>query len=182
MEDALRAFAAAIPWARDPGGPGVWADDDLYLRSIADWTEQILCADVRDYPHYIFSTGATAGPGGERSPSWFALDELIRGNRPEGAEYRTLLQAATVQASRAGQPAPFPRTGWYDNGRVQSWVFVFWRVDEADSSADLGMGLSAPAHWGGAADELGRHGPAAGSRGDGSRACEPVGTNAWSPG
>jgi hypothetical protein len=137
---ALRAFAAAIPWARDPDGRGVRADDDLYLRSIADWTEGILRAHAGGCSHYIYSTGATAGPAIERSPSWFALDELIRCNRPEGAEYRALLQRATVQVGRTDRATPFVKTGWYDNGRVQSWVFVFWRVGEADGLAGLGKG------------------------------------------
>ena len=44
VENALRVFTAAIPWARDPAGRGVRADDDLYLRSIADWTEEIFAA------------------------------------------------------------------------------------------------------------------------------------------
>jgi hypothetical protein len=140
VETALRAFAAAIPWARDPDGPGVRADDDLYLRSIADWTEEILRAHAGGCPHYIYSTRATAGPGIERSPSWFALDELIRCNRPEGAEYRALLQRATVQVGRTGTPTPFVKTGWYDDGTVQSWVFVFRGVGDADGPAELGEG------------------------------------------
>jgi hypothetical protein len=138
VETALRAFAATIPWARDPGGQGVHADDDLYLRSIADWTEEILRAHADGCSHHIYSTGASAGPDFGSSPSWFALDELIRCNRPEGAQYRALLQRATVQVGRTGRSTPFVKTGWYDNGRVQSWVFVFWSVGDADGLADLG--------------------------------------------
>jgi hypothetical protein len=140
VETALRVFAAAIPWARDPGGPGVRADDDLYLRAIADWTEAILRAHERGSSHYIYSTAASAGPDLGSSPSWLALDELIRCNRPEGAQYRTLLQRATVQVGQTGSPPPFAKTGWYDNGRVQSWVFVFWSVGVADGLVDRGEG------------------------------------------
>jgi hypothetical protein len=153
VETALRAFAAAIPWARDPDGRGVRADDELYLRAIADWTEEILRTHADGCSHYIYSTGATAGPDIETTPSWFALDELIRCNRPEGAEYRALLQRATVQVSRTGSSTPFVKTGWYDNGRVQSWVFVFWSVGDAGGLADLDKGSSASAHRGGAAGD-----------------------------
>jgi hypothetical protein len=140
VETALRAFAAAIPWGRDPDGPGMRADDDLYLRAIADWTEAILRAHERGSSHYIYSTAATAGPGLGSSPAWFALDELIRCHRPEGAQYRTLLQRATVQLGPTGSPPPFAKTGWYDNGRVQSWVFVFGSGGEADGPVDRGEG------------------------------------------
>ena len=91
-------------------------------------------------PHYIYSTRATAGPDIVQSPSWFAPDGLIRRNRPEGAEYRALLQRATVQVSRTGLPTPFVETGWYDDETVQSWVFVFRGVGDADGPAGLGEG------------------------------------------
>jgi hypothetical protein len=138
VQNALRAFAAAIPWARDPDGRGVRADDDLYLRSIADWTEEILRAHASGCSYYIYSTGVSAGADIDSSPSWFALDELIRCSRPEGAKYRALLQQATAQIDRAGDSAPFAKTGWYDDGRVQSWVFVFGRVAGSTALPDLG--------------------------------------------
>ena len=138
VENALRVFTAAIPWARDPAGRGVRADDDLYLRSIADWTEEILRAHASGCSYYIFSTGVSAGADIDSSPSWFALDELIRCNRPEGVKYRDLLQQATAQIKQAGESVPFAKTGWYDDGRVQSWVFVFGRVAGSTALPDLG--------------------------------------------
>ena len=125
IESALRAFAAAIPWARDSRGRTVLADDNLYLRSIADWTEEILRAYASGCSHYVHSTGVSAGSVIDSSPSWFALDELIRCKRPEAVVYRELLQQATALIDRTGESAPFEKTGWYDDGRVQSWVFVF---------------------------------------------------------
>jgi hypothetical protein len=126
FESALATFAAAIPWARDPRDRGVRADDDLYLRSIADWSEAILRAHASGRPHFIHSTGISAGSAIDSSPSWFALDELIRGTKPEAIRYRTLLQRATVQPGRREASPQFEKTGWYDDGTVQSWVFVFW--------------------------------------------------------
>ena len=138
VHKALRAFAAAIPWGRDPVGRGVCADDDLYLRSIADWTEEILRAHASGCSYYIHSTGVSAGAYTDSSPSWFALDELIRCNRPEGAEYRALLQRRTVRINTAGKSAPFAKTGWYDDRRVQSGAFVFEGVDGSTALPDRG--------------------------------------------
>ena len=80
----------------------------------------------------------SAGADIDSSTYWFDLDELIRCNRPEGVKYRDLLQQATAQIKRAGESVPFAKTGWYDDGRVQSWVFVFGRVAGSTALPDLG--------------------------------------------
>jgi hypothetical protein len=131
IEDALLKFAAAIPWGRDPRDRGVRADDDLYVRSIADWTELILRAHALGSPYFIHSTGVSASSGIDSSPSWFALDELIRYSRPEGLRFRAILQQATIQPGVKGENVRFKKTGWYDDGSVQSWVFVFWNTTPA---------------------------------------------------
>jgi hypothetical protein len=130
-ELALREFAAAIPWARDPGYRGIRADDELYLKSIADWTELILRAHERGEPYFSLSTAFDVAVMDGISPSSLALDELIRCNRPEGVRYRLLLQeATTIATGRPGESTPFDKTGWYDDGRMQTWAFVFRRGTE----------------------------------------------------
>lgn len=135
VEHALLAFAAAIPWARDPGVPGVRTYDDIYVIDLAYWTDRVLHAYERGCGYYGISSGLDDGFE-FHSTTWLALDELIRCNRPEGVAYRTLLQERTILLDHAGGPSPFEKTGWYDDGRVQSWVFVFWRAASSAASAD----------------------------------------------
>jgi hypothetical protein len=64
------------------------------------------------------------------------LDELIRCNRPEGVRYRLLLQeATTITTDGPDGLTPFAKTGWYDDGRMQTWAFVFWRGTGAGGPA-----------------------------------------------
>ncbi len=135
VEHALLAFAAAIPWARDPGVPGACTYEDMYVINLAYWTDRILHAYERGCAYYGISSGLDDGYE-FHSTTWLALDELIRCKRPEGVAYRTLLQQATTLTDQTAESSPFERTGWYDNGRVQSWVFVFWRATSPAASPD----------------------------------------------
>lgn len=133
--DALLAFAAALPWIRAADAHQRAAEDDRNARSIADWTEQILRAHAGGATYYCHSSIGCAFPDEDSSPSGFVLDELIRCHRPEAVAYRNLLQRATVILDPSAPPAPFPRTGWYDDGRAQIWAFVFERTDRPPVSA-----------------------------------------------
>ncbi len=125
VERALLAFAAAIPWARVPGVPGACTYEDMYVINLAYWTDRILHAYERGCEFH--------------STTWLALDELIRCDRPEGLAYRTLLQEATTLMDGTAESSSFEKTGWYDNGQVQSWVFVFRRTPSSAALPGLGF-------------------------------------------
>lgn len=135
VEQAFLAFAAAIPWRREPGVSGTRAHSDMYVVHLAYWTDRILHAFERGCADYVISGGHDDGFDFP-STTLLALDELIRCDRPEGVAYRALLQRATILHDETAGSSPFEKTGWYDNGRVQSWVFVFWRAAKPSAMPD----------------------------------------------
>ena len=104
----------------------------------ADWTEEIWRAHASGCSYYIFSTGVSAGADIDSSPSWFSSIHSSVATRPRVSSTAICCNRQPLRLSEQENPCRIAKTGWYDDSRVQSWVFVFGRVAGSTALPDLG--------------------------------------------